>query len=140
MDEFLKSLKSKENELIGKLEESPLFIQLEAVRRTIAAFEGNGSNSIAPSVNGHSIPQAAAVDSNSYNASQFTWKDRVLFVIRQKREATLSEIISEIERLEPNKYGKAFLDKRVGVTVAQLKAKGILEAKKVDKKFRYYLP
>ena len=134
-DEFLNSLKIKEKEIRVKLEESPLFRQLESLRGTISAFESN-SNSITTNVqkNENILPENI-----SYDASNFTWRERVLFVVRNKELAGVADIISEIQKLEQNNYTKAFLDKRIGVTVSQLKRKGELDSKVDGKKNKYFI-
>jgi len=114
MDDFLKSLKSKEKELEAKLGKSPLFIQLESLRKTIAAFESGNGHVIEMTQNTvYAIP-------NTYNPEQLTWKERVMFVLQKLGEVGVAEVISEINRLEPS-HPKSFLDKRVGVTISQLK-------------------
>lgn len=134
MDEFLKSLKTKEKEILIQLEDSPLFRQLESLRNTISAFEGNGTIS---SHNGHAILNENLLVASSYDATNFTWKQRVLFVIGKCGRIGVSEIVEEIQKLEPNAYTKSFLDKRVGVTVAQLKKKEEIVGKKEGKRLIY---
>ncbi len=138
MDDFLKSLKVKETELVGRLEQSPLFIQLESLRKTIAAFEGGSNGSSVVPSNVKSIHEVDGL-SSTYNPDTFTWKDRVLFIIRLKSETSLAEIVNEIKKLEP-KQTNEFLYKRVGVTLTQLKAKDKILSKRVNKKFKYFLP
>jgi hypothetical protein len=135
MDEFLNSLRIKEKELLEKLEGSPVFRRLESLRNTITQFEGNGDIS---SKNGHTIEtgvQSVAI----YDPVNFSWRERILFVIGKLGSAGIAEIISEIQKLEPNVYTKQFLDKRVGVTVSQLKKKGTLGVKVVNKKNKYFI-
>ena len=136
MDDFLKSLKSKERELIAELEASPLFRQLESLRKTITAFENNGSI-----VNNNAQLNNAASTSapQIYDRENFTWKQRVLFVIGKLVNAGVADIITEIQKLEPNEYTKGWLDKRVGVTVSQLKKEEKIGIKRINKKNKYFI-
>lgn len=134
MDEFLNSLKIKEKELKLKLEESPLFRQLESLRNTIAAFGGsNGLSHNGNSTDNPTIPRPI------YDSVNFTWRERILYIIKDFGQAGVAEIISAIQNLEPDVFTKAFLTKRVGVTVSQLKSKGELDVRMVGKKSKYFI-
>ncbi len=133
MDSKLKALKEIERGLLDELEALPIFLQLESLRKTISTFEGNGQ------LNSSSNTLKAEAAPATYNAANFTWKQRILFVITKLGSVGISEIIKEIQKLEPDVYTKAFLDKRVGVTVSQLKRAGKIGAKKVDKRFKYFI-
>jgi hypothetical protein len=132
MDKSIKLLKEVEADLLSKLEESPIFRQLESLRKTISTFELNGhANS-----SNVSVKRATPLE---YDAENFTWRDRIKFVIAKLGNPSVSEIIQEIQKLEPNAHTKAFLDKRIGVTVSQLKKKGDIKAKQVDGRFKYFI-
>jgi hypothetical protein len=136
MDAFYQAAKEKERELLAKLEESPIFRQLESLRKYIASYEASGEDF---SVNGHTpqtVNQEIAV---TYNPNELSWKGRVKFVVSKLGNAGVADIIKEIQRLEPNAHDKAFLDKRVGVTVSQLKKDEKLGVKVVNKKNKYFI-
>lgn len=127
MDSNLKALKEIEKGLLSQLEASPVFRQLESLRKTISTFEGNSALVV--------FNEQPA----TYDATNFTWKERVVFVLKKLGMCGVAEIIKEIQDLEPDTYTKAFLDKRIGVTVSQLKKSGDIVAKKVDKRFKYFI-
>ena len=133
MDKNLKALKDIEADLLSQLTMNPIFIQLESIRRTIATFEPNGHK------NGIEIPSLIkSAVKTEYDPENFTWKERVVFVISKLGSAAFSEIVKEIHHLEPDKE-KVFLDKRIGVTLSQLKKKGDIDVRREGRKGVYYI-
>lgn len=132
MDEFVISLKKKEKELIVELEKSPLFKQLESLRGTIQAFESKAEGR----ANGqmHKIADTGA----GYDSANMTWKQRVLFIIKQMGGAGVGEIIRELIKREPT-HDKVFLTKRAGVTVIQLKQDKKVRVEKIDGRNKYFV-
>lgn len=133
MEDHLKILKDIERSLVEELEQTPAFVRLESIRHSIATFESGSFH-----VNGKDVTMTLK-PSPAYNPAEMSWTERILYVIRKYGSASVGEIIAEINKLEPNAHEKAWLDKRVGVTVSQLKKKGKIVVRKVNKKNKYYI-
>lgn len=131
MDQFLKTLKDKEKELQSKLEANPVFKQLEGLRTTISLFESGHS------VNGHgslfdtSLPE-------SYNAKEMTWKEKLLYALKQLGEASISDVVGYL-KTKGETQDEEWLEKRVGVMMSLLKKEHLVDVKKVGKKSKFFI-
>lgn len=130
-DVSLKALLTIEKSLIAELQAQPVFLRLEAIQVAIKTFQkGNGAienTSTASTLNG----------SKTYD-SNLPWTGKVKNVIHILGEASTADIIKEIQKYEPH-HEKKFLDKRVGVTLSQLKNRGMINSRQVNKKRKYFI-
>ncbi len=132
MDDFLKTLIQKEKELRLELEQTPLFKQWEGIKTTIALFQ-NGHEQAA--TNEESKPKIP----KTYNDSELTWKEKVLFALSKIGEGSVADMVVELKKLGA-KEKDDFLTKRVGITVSNLKVKdGVVDAKMDGKKGVYFI-
>ena len=131
MDENIKKLKEIEKELELKLKKNPVFIQLEGIRKTIALFQTGNSENGSQFASKVEIPK-------SYDDENLTWKAKVLFALNKIERGFVSDIVIQLKKLGA-KEDDEFLTKRVGVTISNLKADGIIDGEIIGKKGSYFI-
>jgi hypothetical protein len=131
MDEFLKTLRTKERELELELSLNPLFKKLEGIRSTIALFESG-------EVENGQQPKSQLTDVPLEYSDQLSWRQRLLFVVNKLKNPYSSEIIAELKKLGA-KENDEFLIKRVGVMLSSMKKKRLLGVRTVGNKFKYFI-
>lgn len=134
MNNDLKTLKEIEGRLLTEISKHPAFIKLEVIRKSISVFE-NGHNG-----NGHQSSFEAEEKGNipTEYSSDLSWRVKILFALNRLGKAYISEIIDELKKLGETKDDD-FLLKRVNVTVSNMKRNGVVGAKMVGKKGRYFI-
>ncbi len=129
MDDVLNTLQEKEKELRAQLEQTPIFIQWESLKRTISLFE-NGQ-----SANGGGKKKLVPP---SVYTNELTWNEKLLYVINARQNAFIADIISDLKRLGQQGTDD-FLQKRVSTIASALKTRKVLGSKTVGGKEKYFI-
>ena len=131
MDEHLIKLMEIEATLVTELQALPQFRKLESIRKTIGEFQSMSGTVKAPD-----LPLIKNNSIATYDPCTMTWRDRVMYLLNRDGDLPISVIIKSIDKLEPS-HGKDFLNKRIAVTVSQMKSKGEIIAYRKDGRFVY---
>lgn len=132
MEDFITTLKNKEQELLYELQQSPLYKQWDSIRNTIKLFETQ-TQSVA-----HTRAKGYVPAIPTEYTDRLTWKEKILYVLSIIEQGYISDIIAQLKHLGATETD-LFLEKRISTMASSLKTQNALDVKYDGKKAIYFL-
>ena len=135
-DNFIKSLRVKEKELLQQLEQVPIFKQLEGLRTTIALFQ-NGTSVDGPNNGKPTLPEDFRIPTEF--SDELSWRGKILFALSRIKSGFIPDLITELRKHGIDETDE-FLTHRISTTISKLRnSSDLISTKKMGRNAKYTL-